>query len=388
MILSLLVIPLWRWRHSRKQLLTLGSCTLAGVAVTTLLLMGVSKIVLGDAWIFKPQLDQWLYALNNPDYLSNTWGHGPGFLMRAVRLFTPAFLLIFGPVLLLASRKPAEPAWPVYFALLTCCSLYAFQEFALNRAGLRVPYVSSYMMVLVACFVGIVLGELWKHKQARPAVAALALAIFAMALPSVYNVLRPLAVPQRVWPALSCLGIAAVVSAILVRWPRSFVQYTTCALVFIAVSAGPATDELVFSGLGDQKVIHGPNFSVGPRAASFQSEMKLQGYLESNMDPERNLIFWWDKDEPQYYLFRSAEALYVSPHVNLAKELSTGSGILNPSTDSIVHLTAHPERIAERVRLLASRGLGVENERRTELSYAGKRFTVELQDLTAPSGLH
>jgi hypothetical protein len=146
-------------------------------------------------------------------------------------------------------------------------------------------------------------------------------------------------------------------------------------------------DPALTSGLGERKPFHGSNLSGGPRADSFRSEMQLQDYLKSNMDPQQNVIFWWDKDEPQSNLFSSIESLYVTGHLDVTKDLSTGSGRLNPSNIVMVHLTAHPERLRARIQLLASRSLGVENERRTELSYAGKRFTVELQDLTALNGL-
>lgn len=389
LIVSLFLIPLWRCRHSAKELRRLLLCTLAGAGVTTVLLCGVSNSVLGDARIFKPQLDIWLTALHNPTYLSDTWGSGPGFLMHARRLFTPLFLLIFGPVLLLASRKPAASVWPVYFALLTCCSIYAFQEFVLNRAGLRVPYVSSYMMVLVACFVGMVLGELWKSRQpSRPAVAFSALAILAIVLPFVYNEMRLRSLHHRVWPILFCVGIAAVVLAILDRGPKPFARYAISALVLIAVSAGPAADDLVFSGLGDRQSIHGWNLSAGPRAASFRCLLNIQDYLKSNIDPQWKLVFWIDKDEPLNGLFRSAVALYVTQDSDLAHELSSGSGRLYPYNTTVVQMTAHPERLAEHKKLFASRGINVDYERRTELSYGDYRFTVALQDLKAQSSVY
>ncbi len=389
MIASLLLIPVWRCRHSARELRRLVFCTLAGVAVTTVLLSGVSKSVLGDARIFKPQLDAWLTALHNPTYLSGTWGSGPGFLTGAVRLFTPAFLLVFGPVLLLVSPKPSALAWPIYFALLTCCSIYAFQEFALNRVGLRVPYVSSYMMVLVGCFVGILLGELWKSGQPRgSAVALVALAILAIVLPFVYNEMRLRSLYHRAWPILFCIGVAATVLAILARRPGSFTPYAISALTLIAVSAGPAADESVFSGLGDQQSIHGSNLSTGPRVASFRCLLNIQDYVQSNIDPQWKLVFWVDKDEPLSYLFRSAVALYVTPDSDLTQELSSGAGRLYPYNTTVVQLTAHPERLAEHIKLLAARGIGVDYDRRTEFTYSGQRFTVALQDLAAITGSH
>jgi hypothetical protein len=174
----------------------------------------------------------------------------------------------------------------------------------------------------------------------------------------------------------------------LVRWPRLPLQYITIGLVLIAISAGPAGDLHLMSGLGEKKVLHGSNLSEGTRAESFRCLMTLQDYLKSNVDPQRDLIFWWDLDESQRPLFASAQSLYVSAYLDVTKELSSGSGRLYPSNTTLVHLTAHPDRLPERLRVLASRGLGVENERRAELSYGGQRFMVELEDLAGLGGLH
>ena len=106
------------------------------------------------------------------------------------------------------------------------------------------------------------------------------------------------------------------------------------------------------------------------------------------MDPEWKLVFWVDKDEPLAYLFRSAVALYVTPSSDLTQELSSGAGRLYPYNTTVVQLTAHPGRLAEHTKLLASRGIGVEYDRRTEFSYSGQRFTVALQDLTAITSSH
>jgi hypothetical protein len=388
MILSLLVIPLLRWRRSPKELLWQSLCTLAGVGVTTLLLMAVSKRVLGDALVFKPQFDMWISELHNPNYLSDMWGTGLGFLLKASRLFTPALLLVLAPVILIAARKPAAIAWVCYFAFLTCCLSYALQEFVAHRVSLRVSFVSSYMLVLVFCAVGVVLGELWNHKEASSAprnIAATALAILTLALPLVYGVLRSEGVhafSEPIWRVLSCLGAVTIVLAILGRWKRLPLQYGTSALVLIAISAGPAMDLGIGAGLGLQKTVHASNLFHGPNADGFRCLMKIQGYLKSEVDdPRWDLIFWWDKDEPQSSLFDSVASLYVSGHRDITKEFSSGSGRLYPTNMMMVHLTSHPERIAERTKLMASRGIGVAYERHIDMTYDRTSFIVSLQDL-------
>jgi hypothetical protein len=402
MILSLLVIPLLRWRHSSRKLVRQVLCALAGVGLTTLLLMAVSKRVFGDARIFKPQFDQALNTMHHPTYLPDMWGTGPAFLFTAVRLFTPAFLLVFVPVLLIAVRKPSTIAWSVYFAFLTCCAAYVLQEFKLHQAILRVPYASSYMMVPVSGLIGVALGELWNHRKAgrmSTMIAAVTLAILTLALPCIYNV-WPLAIDSPgLWTRLDSLGAAAIVLAILMRWSWPIwcwpiwswpiLQYAACVLVLIAISWGPGRDAHLTDGLGEKKIFKGSNLSDGPRAEAFRCLTNLQDYVITNVDPQRDVVFWCDRAEtaPVTHLFGSAAALFLTDCLDLTKELSTGSGRLFLGNMTVVHLTTHSGRLRDRLPLLESRGVGAENERRRELSYAGNRFSVELQDLTvlAPS---
>ena len=392
-ILGLLAIPLLRWRHSRKELLRQCIGGLAGFGLTTLLLVAASKSMLGDARVYKPQLDMWINIVQHPNYLPDMWGTGPGFLLKAVRLFTPAFLLVFVPVLLMVIRKPAPIAWPCYFAFLICCLLLAYQEFAAHRVSLRVPFVGSYMLVPIFCVVGVALGELWNTKPANPTlrnaarnVAVTALAILTVALPFIYGMWRPYGWPtvtgRPIWIMLAGIGAVTCVVAILERWPGLPLQHWTSALVLIAISAGPGLDPGINAGFGRQKIVHGSNLSNGPNADAFRCLMKFEDYVKSQVDdPRWDLIFWWDEDEPLAELFKSAESLYVIGHANFTKEFSSGSGRLYLPNTMLVHLTSRPERIAERTKLAASRGIGVAYERQTELTFGDARFTVAVQDL-------
>lgn len=386
MILSLLVIPLLRWRHSSKKLVRQVLCALAGVGLTTLLLMVVSKRVFGDARIFKPQFDQALYTMHHPTYLPDMWGTGPAFLLTAVRLFTPAFLLVFVPVLLIAVRKPSTVAWSVYFAFLTCCAAYVLQEFKLHQAILRVPYASSYMMVPVSGLIGVALGELWNHKKAgktSTTIAAVTLAILTLALPCIYNVWPLMTNSPGLWAKLAAIGVAAIVLAILIRWSLPILSYAACVLVLIAVSGGSGRDAHLTDGLGEKKIFRS-NLSDGPRAEAFRCLTNLQDYVTINVDSGRDVVFWCDPAEtpPVNHLFVSAAALFLTNCLDLTKELSTGSGRLFLGNMTVVHLTTHSDRLRDHLPLLASRGVGAKHERRTELSHAGERFSVELHDLT------
>jgi hypothetical protein len=379
MIVSVLFMALWRWRSSRRELFRESICALSGAVITTLMLMVASKEMLGDARIFKPQMDIWLYAARHSEYLATTWGTGPAFLLTSVRLFTPAFLLLFGPLLLNRTPKPATIAWPCYFSLLICCSLYAIQEFVFDRAGLRVPYVSSYMLVPASCFAGIVFGEVYNRGNLnRSRVTLPALATLTMVLPSVYVLLHPLANAPRTWTALSCVAL----TAIALQWPKAQFSSLSCALVIIAVSGGSAMDPFVFSDLEKSKIFHGSNLSHSPRAEAFACLMRLETYLKANIDPERRVVFWWDMDDPMSPLFRSAESLFVSQHQDISSELSSGTGKLHPSNTTLVQFSGDRGRLAKHNQLLASRGLEIRNELRHQLTTKGEDFTVALGDLS------
>jgi len=387
-MLSLLVIPLWRWRHSARQLGRQGLGTLAGVAVTVLMLSILSESVLGDARVFKPQFDMLLLTANHPSYLKEMWGSGAGFLPGALNLFTPAFLLALGPVLLIGPRKPAAAARLSYLALLACCLLYAFQQFVLDEPLLRVRYHSSYMMIVISCFAGVALGELWNSRSAsqrEETSAAWMLAALVLALPFLSRVWRDQGIaPGGLWARIACIGAPALVlAAVLVRRPSLPVKYITLALVLTAISLGPALDSSVTSALGQP--LRGSNVSDRPRAVAFRCLMQLQEYVKSNLDMEHGVNFWWDNDEPLSNLYLSAAAMYQE-NVDITKLLRSSSQRINPGNTTLVHLTGHPERLADRRRLLATRGLDVTNERRLEMSYGVEHFTVVLQDLTTLKG--
>lgn len=387
-MVSLLVIPLWRWRHSARQLSRQGLWTLAGVAATVLLLTILSKIILGDARVFKPQFDMLLLTASHPSYLREMWGSGAGFLPSALNLFTPVFLLAFGPVLLIALRKPAAAAKLSYLALLACCLLYAFQQFVLDEPLLRVRYHSSYMVIVISCFAGVALGELWNSRSASPkegTLAAWMLGGWAIALPFLGRLWRNhAAAPGLQWAVLAGIGASALVLVFVLRRPSLPVKYITLALVLTAISLGPALDFSVSSGL--EQPLRGSNVSSRPRAVAFRCLMQLQEYVKSNLDTQHSVNFWWDNDEPLSNLYTSAAAMYQSS-VDVTKLLRSGSQRLYPGHTTLVHLTGHPERLADRRRLLATRGLDVTNDRRLELSYGGEHFTVALQDLTELKGL-
>ena len=388
-ILAILVFPLWRCRHSLKEFLKETVCSVAGAAVAADVLSRLSRSVFGDPHFLRPQIEQTLHAMRTPGYLTDMWGSGLGFLPGALRLFTPAFLLVFGLVLLVAIRKPAAPAWPAYLALLVCCALYSLQEFVLHGVALRVFYHSSYMQVVVLGFAGVALGEIWSRSPGtgtlRPVYMA-GLAAAGIALCLAFSAGLSVVPNGRGWSTLAVIGAAATVLAVLVRRPNVPLQHATCALLMAAVFLGPALDSWALGfAWSSPKVWHGSNLTATANAVVFRRLMDLESFLKSHVEMPRSLLFWWDDDEPHSQLFTSGAMLFLGSHENVNQGLATGDVArlyeIFGFSKTIVHLTSHPERIAQRIQLMAARGVLVNNQRGTTIDYRGKPFTVVLQDV-------
>ena len=396
MILALVAVPLWRCRRSWMEFLKETACSVAGAAMAALALAQISRAVLGSPHFLQPQINQTLYAMHTPGYLASMWGTGPGFLMGATRLFPPVFLLLFGPALLIAVRKPAAAAWPVYLALCICCALYAVQEFVLHGAALRVHYHSSYLMVVAMAFAGVAIGEVWTRSPGggRTAViSAWALGAGAVALSLFFNASPPSKPGGRIWVRLALVGASAVVLAMLARRPKLPVQLLTCALILAILFLCPALDweslNYVWTG---ERFPHGSNLASNDNARDFRHLMDLENFVASNLDASRRPEFWWDFDEPNSGFFTSAAALFTCGHFDIGEWLRTGDmkAMRNffPNSRTVVHLCARPERIAGRTQAMAGHGIVLGNERRATFEYRGRPLVVVMQDVIDSSRLH
>jgi hypothetical protein len=396
LILAIVTVPLWRCRRSWTEFLKEAACSAMGAGAAALALSQISQAVLGSPRFLQPQIDQTMYALHTPGYLASMWGTGPGFLTGAVRLFPPEFLLLFGPVLLIAVRKPAAAAWPLYLALCICCALYAVQEFVLHGAALRVYYHSSYMMVLVLAFAGAALGEVWPRSPGGGRTAlvfAAAMGVGLVAASLVFNTVPPSPPGGRTWVWLALVGACGLALAIVAHWPRLPVQFLTCALIlailFLSSAVDPFTFGYVWTG---QRFPHASNLTSNANADDFRHLMNLEKFLASNLDASRLPEFWWDTGEPDFDFFKSAAALFLCGHEEIAQGLRSGDMALMryffPGNRTFVHLTIYPERIAGRNREMTSHGIVLGNERRAAFEYRGRPVAVVIEDVIDSSRLH
>jgi hypothetical protein len=390
MILSIAAVPLYRQRRDRRELLREALRIGAGAGATVLIFCPVSQILFGRWTYFYWQVHQ---AIHIAGSLASMYGTGPGFLPSAPRLFAPVLLLLLGPLLWRAKRlRPAaREAW---LSLLFCAVLYAFQEFVLKGAALRVHYQSSYMIVPMFFCGGAFLGELCNGSTRL----ALAAAAFACGLPICWRAANPSVTRGQAWMALAVMLAAAVILTVFRETAGSLAGGTAIsgraliygarrsALPFLLVAAlfcAPAFEVSIGYAWDRPSARYGRNVDV------FRSLMALQAYLKSAVDPRRRVQFWFDAGEPYHDLYNSAESLYLWMHHDFTHDLSRASADavraeLAPNA-TLVHLTLYPERLEERRALLASRGIATSN-RREWSGPAG--LHVVLEDVAGLEGLH
>ncbi|HMD50226.1 MAG TPA: hypothetical protein VKG79_14050, partial [Bryobacteraceae bacterium] len=286
MILSVAMIPLWRHRHAIREVLREYLYIIAGAAATVLALCPVSQILIGRWTYFYWQIYYAIETMRHPQDLAHTWGSGPGFLLIAYRLLAPALLLAFGPVLISRLRKNSAIAWTAWLALTLCLALYAFQEFVLHAVSLRVHYQSSYLVVPLFFFAGVLLGE-FLTTWIRASIAT----VVALVLPLTFSLW---AWPQHPWTILFLTGAAALV-LICFRQPH-LAPAALAALLFLA----PALDPSIAYAWDRPIPIRGPNRNA------FRDLMTFDATLQSSTDPSRKLRFWFDRDEPAITFYDSA----------------------------------------------------------------------------------
>jgi len=159
--------------------------------------------------------------------------------------------------------------------------------------------------------------------------------------------------------------------------------------LFLSSAVDPFTFGYVWTG---QRFPHASNLTSNANADDFRHLMNLEKFLASNLDASRLPEFWWDTGEPDFDFFKSAAALFLCGHEEIAQGLRSGDMALMryffPGNRTFVHLTIYPERIAGRNREMTSHGIVLGNERRAAFEYRGRPVAVVIEDVIDSSRLH
>src|SRR5262249_38307483 len=111
--------------------------------------------------------------------------------------------------------------------------------------------------------------------------------------------------PGTVWLAMALTGLAAVCMVFLPKVPAVIPSLIVIVLVFW----GPSFDSSLFMPLSHSY------------ARSFDRIMEIQNALKSGVPADRQVRFWYDRDEPDSSLFNAACALYLWGYYDFTREL-------------------------------------------------------------------
>jgi len=405
-ILSMLLIPLWRHRHSRTKLFHECLYIATGAVAVTILLCLIGKLVLKRYDFFRAQIEQTLYAIRTPGYLATIWGTQLDFIRSSFRLFLPLVLVGVGTVVVILVRKRNQFVFPIYLFAMATFLVMLVQEFVFHAAALRAILHGSYIVVPMMALTGVTIGALWKEEGAArrwssqgnlaaasgsswptpkftirtSALIKAALVVFAASLPFLFDQKQNSFAPATTWILMAALGVFAILFLIGARDTRLFP--VSCALILLAVFVGPAWDGWLISP------------SKKDNAAIFGKLMDVQNILKCGIAPEREARFWFDKSEPAGNFFDSAASLYLWRYADWTRDLPTAPvemirGLIHPNT-TFVYLTSAPDKIAVRDRMLASRNVLVstDNYRHWTVQVRGTTVHIVLRDVADLSALH
>ena len=381
MVVSVLIFPLWRARHSLRELVREGAYILAGVGGTTIALAPLSKVVLGYWLFFMPQINLAREELGRPEILTKMWGTGEGFLLKAYHLFPAAFLLVFGLVLLVTLRKRAAVAWPAYLALLACCSIYSFQEFPLHGVVLHVAYHSVYLVVPLFVLAGVIFGELWRDSEwRRERLTTIALVLFAIVLPHAVDAYRKTLFGPGLWTRMFVAGGAAILLVAGWHAARAGFRIAIALLLMPLLFAGPASESSLYTSVNTTS------------RDNFLALMSFNDVLKASAPLDRRAVFWVDRDEPDYYLFVSAQSLWIFGGYDFRRAFQGPMpedihDQLSAKT-TLVHLTDHVERIDEQLKLLTAHGVRYGNQRQWTVRSGQSLFYMAAEDILDISAMH
>ena len=106
---------------------------------------------------------------------------------------------------------------------------------------------------------------------------------------------------------------------------------------------------------------------------------------------DRRAVFWADRDEPDDYLFVSAQSLWVYGGYDFSRAFQGAvpddiRDQLSAKT-TLVHLTDHPERIGEHLKLLDAHGVRYGNQRQWTVRSGQSLFYMAAEDIVDISGI-
>lgn len=369
-------------REATKQCAWLA----VGVAVVTIFFGFVSLQALHTFAFWKQQWMLYRYATTTKGLLAGEWGTGWSWILSSYRLAMTYGLTVIGVIFFVRHfRQLKKDQFFLTALLLLVLSdlIFAYVEVGMNAVVLRVSYTSSYLIAPVFIFFGALLSALGKiQEEGRMAgfkVVPMVVVLAGVILPlfSVHSLSRWLRLPQNDWLMLAALGVVGLIAISLPGNTRRFGIIVAAFCFALLISLSTSLNLYAYALLNPRQ--------------EFKAAMATQNVLTAGILQDRPMIMWYDNNEQWSPLYDSIYSLYLWGNHDLTHELPTMPAqdlrdLVHPDT-VIIHLTRVPAKMPERVRLLATRNIRVEDIGHWRVQRGNIEFEVFAQHVLNASEL-
>jgi len=258
--------------------------------------------------------------------------------------------------------------------------MYSFQEFVMHGVVLHVAYHSVYLVVPMFVLAGAIFGELWRGSDfRREGMQTMALVLLAIALPHAVDAYRTSLLGPGLWTRMFIGGGVAILLVAGWHAARAGFRVAIGLLLMPLLFAGPARESFLYTSV---------NTTSGD---DFRTLMSFNEVLKANMPLDRRAVFWADRDEPDYYLFVSAQSLWIYGGYDFSRAFQGAvpddiRDQLSANT-TLVQLTDQAERIGEHLKLLDAHGVRYGNHRQWTVRSGKGLFYMAAQDIFDISGM-
>ena len=359
---------------------------LIGVSLMLFAFAMISKWLFGSFWFLGPQVALIQYTMTTPDYLSNMWGKGYGWIPTAFR--DAALLGICVSAVAALATTARDFAMGAIFEMaaavislffLTIC-VFAFVEFALQGVVLRVYYTSVYLVAPAYLALAAALGLLMRGWSRRAcSFGAIISGTILVAIPFAAQPILAFAAryPLSVWLLQATPAILIVTVSFL---PAGNFRRSVLALGLLAFIALPSV-----ATTADRKL----TWVFRSNEPTFDAAMKVSNILRHGVENGRNVRFWFDLGEPHSSKFLSIASLYLGEWQGLRNLPNWNSREVRanlPENTTLVHLTSDPGKLIAREVQLAAHGISFGPPRQIPIrASSGTEFFLILQDIPVSS---
>jgi hypothetical protein len=160
---------------------------------------------------------------------------------------------------------------------------------------------------------------------------------------------------------------------------RTGFRVVIALLVLALLFAGPARESYLYTSINTTS------------RDDFLALMSFNEVLKATAPMERRAVFWVDRDEQDYYLFVSAQSLWIYGGYDFSRafqgKLPDDIRDQLSAKTTLIHLTYQPERIGEHLRLLDAHGVRYGNQRQWTVRSGKGLFYMAAQDIFDISGM-